>query len=118
MVRELLGVVSSERAGFGIVVTSGNFTRAAFEFAKSNPISLIDGMQLARMIQDVQSHPRPSADNAKVTSATVTIPTCPDCGSPMMVRKARRGTRAGSEFWGCSSYPRCRGTRALDAAAP
>lgn len=27
----------------------------------------------------------------------------------MVKRKAQRGTYAGSEFWGCSDFPRCRG---------
>lgn len=40
-------------------------------------------------------------------------PNCPTCGSPMVVRRAGRGTRAGSKFWGCSTYPRCRGTRRI-----
>ena len=40
-------------------------------------------------------------------------PTCPACGKPMVVRTARKGERAGSQFWGCSGYPECRETRAL-----
>lgn len=36
---------------------------------------------------------------------------CPRCGSPMVKRLARRGRNAGGYFWGCSRYPRCKGTR-------
>lgn len=36
-------------------------------------------------------------------------PQCPVCGSRMVLRRARRGEHAGSDFWGCSRYPRCRG---------
>jgi four helix bundle suffix protein len=36
---------------------------------------------------------------------------CPKCGQPMVLRTARTGSRAGSQFWGCSTYPDCRGTR-------
>ena len=39
------------------------------------------------------------------------VPYCPNCSSLMVQRTARRGTNAGSKFWGCSSYPRCKGTR-------
>jgi restriction system protein len=39
-------------------------------------------------------------------------PECPQCGKPMVRRTARRGPTAGSQFWGCSSYPDCRGIRA------
>ena len=38
-------------------------------------------------------------------------PPCPDCGSPMVLRTARRGKNKGGQFWGCSRYPKCRGTR-------
>lgn len=36
-------------------------------------------------------------------------PICPKCGSPMVKRIARRGENAGSWFYGCSNFPRCRG---------
>lgn len=34
----------------------------------------------------------------------------------MRLRTARRGPRAGNQFWGCSRYPRCRGS--VDAGSP
>lgn len=37
-------------------------------------------------------------------------PTCPKCQVPMVQRKATRGRNAGTAFWGCSNYPRCRET--------
>lgn len=40
-------------------------------------------------------------------------PDCPDCGKPMVQRKARRGEHAGKAFWGCSGFPECRGTRKI-----
>jgi len=39
------------------------------------------------------------------------VPNCPRCGSPMRRRTARRGSRTGRQFWGCSRYPSCTGTR-------
>lgn len=33
-------------------------------------------------------------------------PTCPLCGAPMKLRRGARG-----DFWGCTAYPTCRGTR-------
>lgn len=33
---------------------------------------------------------------------------CPRCGARMVLRTARRGAKAGQQFWGCSTYPRCR----------
>lgn len=40
-------------------------------------------------------------------------PHCPECNRVMIRRKARRGASAGTEFWGCVQFPRCRGTRAI-----
>lgn len=33
---------------------------------------------------------------------------CPSCGSVMVIRTAKRGAKAGNQFWGCSGYPKCR----------
>ena len=41
--------------------------------------------------------------------ASEPVPDCPKCGRPMVRRTARRGANVGSEFWGCSEFPRCRG---------
>ena len=47
------------------------------------------------------------------TNSSETVPHCPVCNALMVKRLARRGVSAGSSFWGCSNYPRCRGTRAI-----
>jgi len=38
-------------------------------------------------------------------------PKCPTCEKPMRLRTARQGANLGSQFWGCSGYPECKGTR-------
>lgn len=38
-------------------------------------------------------------------------PSCPECGKPMTRRQARTGKSAGSESWGSTEYPKCRGVR-------
>ena len=37
---------------------------------------------------------------------------CPDCDGPMVARSSQHG-----KFWGCASYPRCKGTRNSDGEA-
>ena len=37
------------------------------------------------------------------------ISPCPQCGKPMVLRTAKTGRNAGNSFWGCSSYPDCKG---------
>ena len=43
--------------------------------------------------------------------AGTNFPLCPKCGKPMIKRIAKKGKNAGNEFWSCSSYPECDGTR-------
>lgn len=38
-------------------------------------------------------------------------PACPNCGKPMLRRTQMRGQGQGQQFWGCSDYPKCKGTR-------
>jgi four helix bundle suffix protein len=40
-------------------------------------------------------------------------PACPVCGGLMALRTAKNGPRAGSQFWGCTKYPTCKGTKPL-----
>ncbi len=40
-------------------------------------------------------------------------PLCPICNAPMIRRTAKRGVNAGKEFWSCSNYPNCTGTRKI-----
>lgn len=43
------------------------------------------------------------------TAANHAIPACPRCGNSMILRTASKGDNKGNQFWGCSSFPRCRG---------
>jgi ATP-dependent DNA helicase, RecQ family len=48
-------------------------------------------------------------------------PLCPRCNAPMVMRTAYKGTARQRDFWGCSNFPSCRGTRDLESqenAAP
>jgi len=40
-------------------------------------------------------------------------PACPKCGKPMIKRVAKKGVNSGKEFWSCSGYPECSGTRKI-----
>lgn len=105
-VRELNGIVAARVAYGGILVTSGKFTREAVEFAEGSDIELIDGAALNRLIPHIEPE-------EQSTTAEQTTPDCPKCGSKMVKRTAKKGVNSGSHFWGCSTYPNCRGTRNL-----
>ena len=120
VVRELYGVMAAKGVAGGIVVTSGRFTGEAKAFAEGRNIELIDGPRLHAMIQVAKQ----SIEKSKVditTEATVgatelvaKMQPCPKCGAEMIKRTAQKGANAGKAFWGCSTYPVCRGTRAID----
>ncbi len=42
------------------------------------------------------------------------VPACPRCGRPMKRKTARQGPRSGSEFYSCTDFPACRGTRSIN----
>lgn len=103
VVREMYGLMAARGATGGYVVTAGAFTAAAKDFANGRNIFLINGQLLVdklagRMPQNPNSNPQ------------TTLP-CPLCGATMVKRKARKGQNAGQTFWGCSTFPACRGTR-------
>lgn len=118
-VRELYGAMVGEQAHGAIVVTSGRYTPDAIEFARDKPIKLVDGGELVELLKAVQGT-RYASEKARVrrtespviTTAEGPI-TCPQCGSSMVRRVARQGANAGGEFWGCTRFPACRGTRPL-----
>lgn len=43
---------------------------------------------------------------AREQQQTADTPDCPQCGKPMRKRKSAKG-----DFWGCSAFPDCKGTR-------
>ena len=38
---------------------------------------------------------------------------CPRCGGQLVLRTAKKGDNAGNQFYGCSSFPKCRYIRNL-----
>jgi ribosomal protein L37AE/L43A len=55
-----------------------------------------------------------ATDNLIESTASQEAPQCPKCGKAMVKRKALKGANAGNSFWGCSTYPKCRGVLAIE----
>ena len=66
-VRDLYGVVTSERANKGILITNSSFTNATKDFAKEKPIELIDGKELSNLLDTYlnQSIPHNGIDSSQ-----------------------------------------------------
>ncbi|MEI7766553.1 MAG: restriction endonuclease [Phycisphaerae bacterium] len=115
-VRELLGVVVSAHADKGILVTSGRLTTEAHRFVRESPqLEVIDGPRLVALIQSAQQGKVVNRSQPEARTTTP-VPCCPLCNSEMILRTARQGIRAGTQFWGCPRYPTCKGTRAYVAS--
>ena len=119
VVRELYGVMAARGATGGFVVTSGRFTEDALCFATGRNMTLVDGPKLHALIRQAKSGadriqaPAAVAPSMQPDLAPIQASTCPSCSKPMVRRSAKRGANAGSEFWGCTGYPACRGTRPI-----
>ena len=111
-VRELYGVLHDRKASAATLVATTSFTPDAVAFAKGKPIELVDSNALLHLIRNVQASGKMIAPPAKAESDHLT-PACPRCGAEMKLREAKRGANAGLRFWGCSEFPKCRGTRTI-----
>ncbi|MHB1331902.1 MAG: restriction endonuclease [Sulfuriferula sp.] len=101
-VRELFGVMAHQKIGRGIFMTTSTYTKEAIEFAKENPIFLIDGEKFFRMIGTLPSEAQRKLLSV-ATDGDYLTPTCPSCGTKMVGRNGSKGN-----FWGCLNYPWCK----------
>jgi restriction system protein len=126
-VREMWGLRDHHGAHGVKIVCVGNFTGDAKAFAVGKAIELIGGEDLLALVRSVQAAPNtPLAASAAERAAVlriaepVAVPriaapapspasyACPTCGGAMARRSNRKDH---TSFWGCTDFPRCRGTR-------
>lgn len=94
-IRELLGVVTAQKANGGVFVASGVFDESAKAFAKeTDQLELIGGEQLLDLV-------------GRSTNGSA-FAKCPDCGSVMREKAGRYGA-----FLSCVNFPACRGSKAV-----
>ncbi len=116
-VRELYGVMAAWRVAGGFVVTSGDYTEEARQFAQGREVQLVNGKALFTGIRAQSTFQAAETQATPVASkpAADATPDCPLCRARMVLRQARSGPMAGHKFWACSNYAqtKCRGTREL-----
>lgn len=105
-VREFLGALTDVGIHKGVFITLCGYTGDAKRLAEKHGIEIVNETGLAGMIEDTDARFDPETlailkDKRKL---------CPKCESKMVLRTATKGVGAGSQFWGCSAYPRCRFT--------
>jgi Topoisomerase DNA binding C4 zinc finger len=87
---------------------------------KAGPVLILcgcGGIVLRELLRRIGRRATRAVRESRTDRRTLKTPHCPSCNRPMVKRTARRGSRAGSEFWGCSNYPACSDTRSLDHLA-
>lgn len=113
-IRELRGAMAHEKVDKAFFMAPGGFTDEARAFAAEHRITLLDAKLFYAMIVRLPVESRQRL-LALATGGDWTTPSCPSCGKKLIARNSKRGP-----FWGCQSYPRCRGMipmRQANAAA-
>jgi restriction system protein len=119
VVREMYGLMVHHRAGAIKIVCTGIFTSECEAFAIGKPLELVDGNALLKLVDQVKVLPNASVQPLEPNPTLAPVlavelppatPNCPKCGASMIERSNRA---TGQRFWGCTSYPKCRGTIAI-----
>lgn len=76
-------------------------------FTENQVSDLLCRIESGRIAPTFAVH-REHVQNLKNRSNTNADRRCPKCGSPLVLRTVKSGERAGQQFWGCSTYPKCR----------
>ena len=74
---------------------------------------IVADKEQAGQVKSKATNPKPR-QSIKTSNDNQEQKTCSRCGSEMTLRKVRSGEDKGKEFWGCSTYPKCRNTEQLD----
>ncbi|MEO1255546.1 MAG: DUF2726 domain-containing protein, partial [Bacteroidota bacterium] len=51
---------------------------------------------------------QPTAMNTELENKIMETQECPRCGAEMILRTAKQGQNVGQQFWGCTTFPKCR----------
>ena len=101
-VREFIGAMTDAKMQKGVFVTLGGYTGYAKALAAKHGLEMLSETHLAKMLDAVDAKYDPKVQEALKD----TRESCPKCESAMVLRTAKKGVATGSQFLGCSAYPR------------
>ena len=93
------------------------FARGGIEYIKSKTDIVFNTAEVTSIIEQIESGRlargfKTNREHVKHVKEIVKVKTdsksCTKCGSEMVLRKASKGKNIGNEFWGCSTFPKCR----------
>ena len=68
--------------------------------------------KLAEQTEDISEANDSKAESMKAEETeNVVSGVCPRCGRELVLRTAKKGDKAGMQFYGCSGFPKCRYVR-------
>ncbi len=90
------------------------------KYIKSKKTPVIDGSQVLEIVGKIKKGRltpsfKTNRDHVQHVKNIITekessgIPSCPKCGSSMVLRETKKGQNIGKKFWGCAKFPQCRG---------
>ena len=91
--------------------------RGCIDFIKSKTEEILTQQQVKQAISKIESgRLQPSLKTNRehvrhvreIVKSKSNEKSCPRCGSDMVIRDVKKGANAGSKFYGCSTFPKCR----------
>ena len=100
-IREFLGTLTDIGISKGIFITLKGYTGDAKQLADKHGIQILNESDIIQMLEE--SELTYSQEISELFSDERKI--CPKCEQEMVLRTAHK---TGNQFWGCSTFPRCR----------
>lgn len=88
--------------------------RRLIPYIRSKTGILLSDAQVEDSVRTLEKHrttPATRRTHVRNLRKNRRTPTCPRCGSAMVLRTVRSAPNSGSQFWGCADFPRCRATK-------
>lgn len=92
------------KADVAVVMSNMDFTAQAIEDAKKLNVELWNRDKIYSLQKAGNKEIIPTQEREESL-------VCPSCGGELVLRTAKKGSNAGSQFYGCSNYPNCKYTR-------
>ncbi|XXF08134.1 NERD domain-containing protein [Pseudomonas sp. D2-3] len=96
--------------GIGFIRYIQSFQQAVFSEAEVG--AMLHALETGRRAPTLATH-REHVQNLKRRGDPKAERQCPKCGSALVIRTRKTGTNVGKQFWGCSTFPRCKTMQSL-----
>lgn len=78
-------------------------------FSEKQVSEIIHTIQMGKLTPSFKTSREHTQHVKEIIEQKQSTPNCPKCGSPMVLREAKKGVNAGNQFWGCTRFPKCKG---------